>query len=107
MFRIWKGFDEPEITVDTDVSSSCSFVPTIGTKYTVYAGRSRGESLTMNMCSVERFDNERLKKMNNELLKKKYGDGKVIERKSVLETPNLPETLIISMIWTRIVNFFI
>src|SRR5688500_11951981 len=37
VFRVWKGSEQAEITVEADASSSCSFVPDVGRRSIVYA----------------------------------------------------------------------
>ncbi len=101
VYRVWKGIEQEEITVETDVGSSCALKPTVGSRFTVYAytaGKPSGE-LSMNYCSVGHFDDAKMMV--------EYGEGKFIQA-----TPNEvseldePEPTFISLIWNKIISFF-
>ncbi len=73
IFRIWKGLDQPEVTVEADVASSCQFIPQVGNRFTVYASEARKPDgmLYIHYCSVGTFDDAKMKV--------EYGEGRLVQ----------------------------
>ncbi len=98
VYRLWKGQEQTEVTVETDAESSCRFLPPVGSRVTVYAGRARDKTgfLSINQCSVGSFDDQKMRV--------KYGEGKVIEQQPLPDKDREPESFL-SMVWTRVDRF--
>lgn len=100
VFRIWKGFYESEITVETNVESSCQFIPKIGERLMIYANEHTGSDIPfyIHYCSVGTF--------NDDKMKVTYGEGKLIEQSQVVTPINETTENFFSIVWKKIVSFF-
>ncbi|MEJ7849466.1 MAG: hypothetical protein WKF92_15400 [Pyrinomonadaceae bacterium] len=100
VFRIWKGFDQSEIIVETDVESSCRFIPAVGSRYTVYAskGLETDGPLSIGYCSIGKFDDAKMKI--------EYGEGKLMNQPTPIPRANEKTENFFSIVWNRIVSFF-
>lgn len=101
VLRAWKGIETPEVFVEADVESSCSYIASVGSKVTVYAYENEDTkiSLHINYCSVGHFDDEKMKR--------EYGAGKVFEHPEVEQTPQVENTKgFWAKLWKTVTSFF-
>lgn len=100
VLKAWKGVESPEITVETDTLSSCRFVPPLGSKATIYVYENEKSEtpFSINQCSVNRF--------NEEMLKREFGEGKTFEEpEREIQTTESSENFL-SIIWQKIISVF-
>lgn len=100
VLRVWKGVEELEISVETNASDSCQFIPVIGERYKVYADKNKEFNIPIftDYCSVSSFDEERMKL--------EYGEGRVFEEPEQESRQNKPAESFLAMIWQKIISFF-
>ena len=97
--RAWKGVDEREITVSTDVWSSCGLLPSLGAKdiYYAYVSQDDASKLSINYCSV-RSDEE------DQQMMKELGTAQTFIHAP--PSPQFEELSIFASIWQAITSFF-
>ncbi|HEX8286632.1 MAG TPA: hypothetical protein VF556_01475 [Pyrinomonadaceae bacterium] len=100
VLRAWKGIENSEIIVETNISSSCQYNPEIGSKVMVYAYENKEAKIPLyiNYCSIGKF--------NQQKMKREYGEGKVFEEPERQIPKNNSSENFVSMIWQKIISFF-
>lgn len=100
VLRAWKGVDSNEITVETEASSSCKYLPAVGSRVIIYAYQNKNarKTLFINQCSAN-FDNDRMKRQ--------LGEGKDFEQFQIQQTQQTENNeSVLARFWKSIAAFF-